>query len=261
MQLSYNLIKDQSENIAEKKEIKTNYVSKAEKEKEEEEEIRREKEKKSPDYDVIKSYENIGASIIKKAKIESESLVMESRELSFKIEKESYEKGHAQGLENGYEDGYRKGYEEAIERVNEETEEAVKTYIDGANEVLLKANEDYKDYLAIKEKDIIILALNIAKIIANKEITLPDGVNTLIEDVLKESKGEENLIIRCNSDHIDSINEKIDYYKKAYGIKGDIFILEDSLMEPGNAIVEKPTGKSVVGIDIALEKLEEALLK
>lgn len=256
MQLSYNLIKNQSEDVVEKKEIKTNYVSKAEKE----EEAKREKEKKSPDYDIKKSYENLGANIIKKAKVESEALIMESRRLSFEIEKDAYEKGYSQGTENGYEDGYKKGCEDAIERVNKETEEAVKGYIDSANKILLKANEDYKEYLKNKEKDIIKLALDIAKIIANKEITLPDGLNTLIEDVLNESKGEENLIIRCNSDHIDSIKKKIDYYKKAYGIKGDIFIIEDPLMEPGNAIVEKPTGKSVVGIDIALEKLEEALL-
>jgi flagellar assembly protein FliH len=32
-------------------------------------------------------------------------------------------------------------------------------------------------------------------------------------------------------------------------------------MEAGNAVVEKNIGKTVVGIDIALKKLEEALFK
>ncbi|MDZ5034412.1 flagellar biosynthesis/type III secretory pathway-like protein, partial [Clostridium perfringens] len=41
----------------------------------------------------------------------------------------------------------------------------------------------------------------------------------------------------------------------------DIFILEDPLMESGNAVIEKNTGKAVIGLDIALEKLEEALFK
>lgn len=257
MQLSYNLIKNKSEDIVEKKEIKTSYISKAEKE----EKIEKiENEKKESGYDIKKSYENLGANIIKKAKNEAESLIMESRRLAFEIEKDAYEKGHDQGDKNGYEDGFRKGYEEAVERVNRETEEAVKKYIDDANEVLLKASEDYKNYLEAKEKDIIKLALNIAKIIANKEVTLPEGLHPLIEEVLNESKGEENLIIRCNPDHVEAINNKKEYYKNAYALKGDIFILEDPLMEPGNAILEKTTGKSVVGIDIAIEKLEEGLL-
>lgn len=254
MQLSYNLIKNKSEDIVEKKEIKTNYISRTEKE----EKI--EVETKAADYDIKKSYEKLGANIIRKAKSEAESLIMESRRLSFEIEKDAYEKGHAKGSENGYEDGFKKGYEEAVESVNRETEEAVKKYIDDANEVLLKASEDYKNYLEAKEKDIIALALNIAKIIANKEVTLPEGLHPLIEEVLNESKGEENLIIRCNPDHVESINNKKEYYKNAYGIKGDIFLLEDPLMEPGNAILEKTTGKSVIGIDIAIEKLEEGLL-
>lgn len=252
MQLSYNLIKNQEENIAEKKEIKTRYISKAEKEKD--------TEINSKEYDIQKNYENLGANIIRNAKNEAESLVMESRRISFEIEKDSYEKGYSQGSENGYEDGYKNGYSEAVERVERETEEAVKGYLDKSNEILEKANEDYKKYLKDKEKDIMKLALDIAKIIANKELTMPEGLNPLIEDVLNESKGEENLIIRCNSEHIEAISSKMDYYKKAYGIKGDIFILEDIIMEPGNAIVEKPTGKSVVGIEVAIEKLEEALL-
>ena len=32
-------------------------------------------------------------------------------------------------------------------------------------------------------------------------------------------------------------------------------------MEEGNAIVEKNSGKAIVGMDVALEKLEEALFK
>ena len=83
MQLSYNLIKNKSEDIVEKKEIKTNYISKAEKE----EKI--ENEKKASHYDIKKSYENLGANIIKKAKNEAESLIMESRRSAFEIEKDA----------------------------------------------------------------------------------------------------------------------------------------------------------------------------
>ena len=90
---------------------------------------------------------------------------------------------------------------------------------------------------------------------------LPEGINPLIENVLEEAKGEKNIIIRCNNVHVKVIKEKISYYKQAYAIKGEIFILEDELMEPGNAIIDKGTGKALIGLDVALEKLENALFK
>ena len=94
MQLSYNLIKNKTERVAEEKEIKTNYISKLEK-------VEIENIEKFNDNDISKSYENIGINIVKKAKIEAENIVMDSRRISVEIEKEAYEKGYVQGKENG----------------------------------------------------------------------------------------------------------------------------------------------------------------
>ena len=101
----------------------------------------------------------------------------------------------------------------------------------------------------------------LASVIAKKELEVSEGIIPLIENVLEEAKGEENIIIRCNNVHIKAIKEKVDYYKKAYAVKGEIFVLEDTLMEPGNAAIDKGTGKAIVGLDVALEKLENELFK
>lgn len=53
----------------------------------------------------IKSYEVIGASILDKARKDSDNIIMEAFQYSKNIEKEAYEKGYAQGVNNGYEDG------------------------------------------------------------------------------------------------------------------------------------------------------------
>ena len=53
----------------------------------------------------IKSYEAIGASILDKARKDSDHIIMEAFQYSKNIEKEAYEKGYAQGVNNGYEDG------------------------------------------------------------------------------------------------------------------------------------------------------------
>ena len=250
MQLSYNLIKNKSALKSSQKTIATNYISRIEAK-----DI--EKEKLDVEQEIRKSYEVLGSNIIKKAKSEAEDIVMRARVISAEIEKKAYEEGYNQGKSNGFEDGYK----EALVKVKSDTNEKVKVRIDEAEEILKSANKEYLEYLNLKEEEIINLAFKIASIIAKKELQKDDGIIPLIEDILEESKAEENIIIRCNTKHLKAIEDKIEYYKKAYAIKGDIFILEDTLMELGNAIIEKNTGKAVVGLDVALEKLETALFK
>lgn len=253
MQLSYNLIKSNSALESYKKKIETNYVRKEESL----EENNQLEDRKSIEDEIRRSYENLGANILRKAKIEAEELLMQSRKTAIEIEKTSYEEGYAQGKENGFEDGYNEG----LQKVKLDTEDEVRENIKKSEKILECANSEYKEYLQKKEKDIIKLAFEMASIIAKRELQVPDGILPLLEDVLNEAKGEENIIIKCNSIHIKAISDKVDYYKKAYAIKGEIFILEDPLIESGNAIVEKNTGKAMIGLDIALEKLEEALFK
>lgn len=253
MQLSYNLIKNKVAVTSNNKQIETNYVRKKR-----EEEADKSKE---IEIDIKASYEKLGADIIKKAKSDAESILMESRRNAVEIEREAYENGYAQGKQNGYEDGFDKGYKESIERVKQETKDKVKEKIENAERILALANAEYQRYINEKEKEIVKLAYEMAKTIAGRELKKDEGIMPLIEDILNEFKNEENIIIRCNKLHIKPIEDKIEYYKKAYSIKGEIFILEDPLMEEGNAIIEKKSGKAVIGMDIALEKLEEALFK
>lgn len=250
MQLSYNLIKNTSALKSSEKKIETNYISKIEAK-----DI--EKENLFVEQEIRKSYDILGSNIIKKAKSEAEEIIMKARVISSEIEKKAYEEGYSQGKYNGFEDGYNEG----LEKIKKDTEEEIRLKIERAEEILQKANKEYKEYLISEEKEIINLAFKMATIITKKELQLDNGILSLIEDVLEEAKGEENIIIKCNSMHVKSIEEKVEYYKKAYAIKGEIFILEDTLMEPGNAIIEKSTGKAIVGLDIALEKLKDALFK
>ncbi|WP_300386296.1 FliH/SctL family protein [Clostridium sp.] len=252
MQLSYNLIKEESALSSNKKKIETSYVRKID---EKEDEFSR----TSIENEIRKSYESLGENIIKRSKMEAEKIVMNSRRVAVDIEREAYEKGYNQGQENGYEDGFKDGYNKGLEQINLDTEIEVKAAIDKAENIFKLANSEYKSYIKEKEEEIIRLAFEMAKVIAEKELIKDDGILPVIESLLNDSKGEENIIIKCNSNHIEAIEEKIVYYKKAYAIKGEIFVLEDPLMESGNAIIEKNTGKAVIGLDIGFKRLEEAL--
>ena len=52
---------------------------------------------------------------------------------------------------------------------------------------------------------------------------------------------------------------KKSYFIQNYRLKGDIFVLEDPLMDIGNISVENKNGKSIIGSDLAIEKIEEMI--
>lgn len=247
MQSSFNLIKGKNASVKGDKSIDTHYV-----------EVKSEESfnQESSESNMLKSYELLGSNIIKKARNDAERIIIESTKKAKDIEKDAYEKGYQQGIANGYEDGSKEGYSKAIE----EGQREIGQLIDKANLILSSIEKQYEDYKVNKKEEIINLALEMAKVISAKEFEKSDSLLNLIEPIMEEAKGEENVIIRCNSNYIDSIKEKVVFWKNAYAIKGEIFILEDPIMELGKAIVEKNTGKTTVAVDIALERIE-AILK
>lgn len=260
MQSSYSLIKKGEAKQGESKVISTEYnIKKAvfeviDTEKEEEE-----VEVKAPQIDpeeLLKRYEDIGQRIIQDAKKEKQVILLRSQMDANVAEKKAYEQGYEQGLQNGYDDGYRKAYDETIDAAKAEAAEIV-----SKAELLLKsAHDNYAEYLENKKADVLKLALEIAESITRKALGNEESINQIVEEAFKISKGEENVILRANSIHIEELKAQVDRWKISYGIKNEIFILSDDFMEPGNAILEKPSGIVKVGVDIGMEQIRKEIL-
>jgi flagellar assembly protein FliH len=259
MQSSYSLIKKDFAKQGNSKVISTEYVTKktvSEDIEEEKEEVVEEKAPQIDPEELLKRYEDIGQRIIQDAKNEKQIIVLRAQMDANVAEKKAYEKGYAQGLENGYDDGYKKAYDETIDRAKAEAAEIV-----NKAELLLKsAHENYEEYLENKKMDIVKLALEIAENIAKKELSKDDSMNSIIEEAFKISKGEDNAILKVNSVHVEELKSQVERWKISYNIKNEIFVIADDFMEPGNAILEKPSGLVKVGIDIGMEQIRKAIL-
>lgn len=205
----------------------------------------------------IREYEALGETIIKNARTKAETITVEALQNSAVMEKEAYEKGYNQGTTNGYEDGYKAGQEAALKDLEAKVNEAM----ENAFRIVEKAEKDYKNYMEDKKSHIEQAIFEIAKTLAYKEINKDEWVNSLLYPLLEDFKGEENLIIKTNEIHIDDINSKIEEYKSLYNLKGEVFIIKDMRMNPGNIVIEKNTGKLEVGIDIALKEIEKIFSK
>jgi len=204
----------------------------------------------------IGNYEKIGQSIIIEAQRKRDSFLFETTAKAEEIERNAYEKGYKQGIKNGYDDGKKEGYDSCLPEAIKEADDIREK----AEKILESAKDSYESYLNIKKQDILELAITIAENILNREIKEKNGINNLVESALQLSKGEENVIIKCNPEHEEDIKEEIFVWKVTYNIQGEIFVLPDDKILPGNAIIEKNTGKIEVGIDIGLERIREVLI-
>lgn len=204
----------------------------------------------------ISNYERLGQNIIEDAKRKRDAYIYEASEKAKDIEKEAYEKGYAQGLANGEEDGRKQAYESCIPQATKEAEDI----IENAELILSSAQEKFEDYLESKKKEIIELTFTIAEQILKKEVLDKTSINSLVEEAIRLSKGEENIVIRCNPTYEEELKKQIPVWKTLNNILGEIFILCDDSMECGNAVIEKKTGKVIVGIDMGLERIKEAIL-
>ncbi|WP_252238645.1 FliH/SctL family protein [Clostridium sp. VAP51] len=256
MQSSYSIIKKNCALDAEKKKISTEYVSKKIELDENFEEVQEEVYSKEEVDALIAKYEEIGKRIIQDANNEKQGIILRGTMQAQNLEKEAYEKGYEEGLQNGYDDGYKKAYDENIDLAKAKSQEI----IDKAEDVLRSANENYAKYLEDKKSDILKLSLEIAKNILRKELGHEDSMNLLVEEAIQLSKDEENLIIKCNSFHAKELKSQVNRWKISYSIKDEIFILNDDFIEPGNAIIEKPNGKVIVGFDIGMEAIKKEIL-
>lgn len=261
MQSSYSLIKKGFTKESDSKIITTEFeVKKLEAQENEEdlENLEEIEEVKKPEIDpeeILRRYEDIGQRIIQDAKREKQVITLRAQMDADASEKKAYENGYEQGLQNGYDDGYKKAYDETIEAANAEAAEIVNK----AETLLKSAYENYSRYLEDKKIEVINLSLKIAESIVRKELSNDDSMNSIIEEAFKISKGEDNVILKVNSIHAEELKSQIKKWKLSYGIKNEIFILNDDSMDPGNAILEKPSGIVKVGVDIGMEQIRKAL--
>lgn len=250
MQSSYNVIKNNRVETNGKKMVDTSYFSNKLSETQLED-INEEVSEK-----MIESYENLAKSILENARKKGDAMIAKAIEDAHKLEKEAYEKGYAEGRQCGYEDGYREAYDNNIEKALSEAE----FIINNANTMLLSAQNQYAEYFEEKKQALIQLSLTMAKHILKKELEKDSGIDNIIFEALSESRSATSCVIRCNGKYVTHLKAQLVSWKERLALKAEIFVVEDNMVEDGNAFIEKDNGRIVVNIEDALDKIQEEIL-
>lgn len=210
----------------------------------------------------MEGYNNLVSTIIENARRQKEQILAKAYEDAAiiednavkdaeKLKKAAYEKGYGEGKEEGFNLAYKKALDEAEIKKN--------SIIESAEEILFNAKIEYESYLEDKKSELIDLIVCAAEAVLKYEIKDKSSISKMIFDALEASKNANNFIIRCNEIYASELKEQVEEWKDKLGYHGDIFVVKDNTIEPGNAIINKGNGKLVVGINYALQRIKELL--
>ncbi|GAA0724169.1 FliH/SctL family protein [Clostridium malenominatum] len=211
--------------------------------------------------EAIESYENLAKAMLEGARKQKDQILAEAYREAEKIESEVYPKAYKEGFEKGekegYAEAYKVAYEENIKKANLEKEQLINDAQVTSTNIIKSAKEEYVMYLEDKKEEIRKLIKEITFSVLLKELKEEDGLNAMISNLLDEVKESKVVIIRCNSLHKNKIEDEISLWRNNNVFKGDIFLIEDSSTEEGNASIEKDNGKIYINIQSIIEKLDE----
>ncbi|MGL5479199.1 MAG: FliH/SctL family protein [Clostridium sp.] len=204
--------------------------------------------------EIVTQYKEMANNILEEAQKTRERMLVDIMEESKRLEKEAYENGYRQGFDNGIEDAKKEAYENIIPNANLEAS----NIINNAHEILKNANSEYNTYLEDKKEEIVDLAFSIAEQILKRKIEVDNSISDIVDEAIKDAKGENSLLIRANALDVDELKSNIDRWKISKGIRDGIFVIEDNI-DRGNVIIEKDSGIIEAGIEVGLRKIKESL--
>jgi flagellar assembly protein FliH len=207
----------------------------------------------------IDSYENLAKTLIENSRKKSDEILSSAYEEADKASKEAFRKGYEEGMEKGYSEGFNKAYKEAYEdNINKALAEA-ESIKNNADNVLNAAISGKEKYIKDKELEIKALIINCVESILKREVRDAEGLNNIIFGALSQVKNTVALIIKSKKIHCEEFKKQVDIWKEQLPFNGDIFFIPDDSIEEGSAIIERDNGKTLVSIDIAMEKLREII--
>lgn len=198
-----------------------------------------------------KKYRNIANMIIEEARRKSEAIL-----LNASIEAKNLEEA-AQG--RGYNEGFNRGYLEGVQKGNIEAEEIKKRTLSQAqatsNKIVLKAKEEYEDYLLNKKDSIKDLMIEISDSLFKTQLTDISVIEKSIYEAIETSKNTKSFIIKSNKEICAKLKDNIINYKKTLTFPADIHLLEDPSLDNNKIIIEKNNGKTIIDFNEAYENI------
>lgn len=182
--------------------------------------------------------------MIKEAQVQAEELIEQARQKAEaeakKIEEDAWQRGYADGME-------------AAAAQN-------KALLEEAERIRKNAAEEYDSIIAGMEADILELAVKIArKAVAGELAINKDVILQIVSSTIMECSDRHGAVVKVSPSDCEYLNENRERLAAmAEGAEG-IEIKSESVMKPGDCIIESSLGSIDAGVSTRLDKIEETL--
>ncbi len=154
-----------------------------------------------------------------------------------RIEREAYQRGFAEGKKLG----------------QDQAAAEVQTVLERLSRCLSELSALRPSMRREAEKDLVKLAIAIARRVLHRELTLdPQSIEGLIKVALERLESRELCTVRIHPDHEAAIRVLLDRFSNAHKIE----IIADKSLRLGDVLLETPHGSIDASVDAQLSEIE-----
>ncbi len=181
--------------------------------------------------DKIRKAEVEAARLLKEAEVKVEKRLKEAEDLIRKEREAAYSEGYMEGIR-------------------------------AANEYVQQAKLYYEEAIKKCEKDLIELAIAIAKKILNEDLKLhSEEIVKIAKEIIKSAGEQKHLVLKVNPDDLKIIELQKENLKKLLRESAILKIIPEKSISKGSCILETEIGSIEGNLDLQLKEISEILLR
>ncbi|HDD43360.1 MAG TPA: hypothetical protein ENG63_00660 [Candidatus Desulfofervidus auxilii] len=186
--------------------------------------------------------------------VSSEDLLVKAKEEAEQIKKQAYETGFKQGLKEGIKQGEREAKIEILKKAEEKLENLEK---------IIEEIAQFRQKLFQKmEKEILGLALAIAKKIVKQEVNInKEVILNNIREAINKLTEVDRVFVKVNPEDYEFIQQYRPDFLETLNQKQKIKLIKDETIKRGGCLIETDFGQIDARIEIQLENLTKDLCR
>jgi len=196
------------------------------------------------------------ATMLAETKAEKERCLSEANQEALLTKQQAYDTGHQEGYQQGYTEGMLKGKEDILAEMQQTIDQTNETN----HQSIVDAKEEIKKMMLDAERQIVDIALAVARKILAYEISEnPMVVLPLVKTALAKVCDQEEVVIRVSVDDLDAVLLAKNDLQTMVGREQALKIIVDSTITGGSCIIDTSYGTVDARIDTQFENIKKAL--
>lgn len=202
--------------------------------------------------ELIDSAHSQAATIIAEAKRAAECCLSEANQQAVAVKQQAYDEGHQQGYQEGMVQGQQAGLAEMQQVINQAVTQT--------QQVLAAGEQEARRMLISAERQIVDIALAVARKILAYEISEnPMVVLPLVKAALQKVSDQEEVVIRVSMDDFDAVLMAKKDLQTMVGREHALKIIVDNTIECGSCVIDTSYGTVDARVDTQFENIKTVL--